>query len=333
MARKIRSARSVSSARPKHRTTTAEGAGKGKRNSEAAPSTFQFECALCGKAKGQADISTVTGEWIVECWVCGSRRYIFALADELGIKGGGYALKADAYQYLKPYTTGGLSSWQRSDAPPPPPPSDYDIREWRRMLREDGAALPYLLEVRGLSREIIAKARIGYDGRAFTVPIKDVRTREMMAVKRRYWPNPHRSGAKYMMAKASKATLYPGVLRESRSLLICCEGELDALVLWRHRLPGVTITAGMTARWRSEWDWAVKDRPVAVIYDAGARAEQQAEVRVAELLRAGAKAWVVPLSEAGLDDGQDVTDWFVTCERSRVDLLALINRERRRKKP
>ena len=81
----------------------------------------------------------------------------------------------------------------------------------------------------------------------------------------------------------------------------------------------------------------VKGRRVAVLFDADPREEEQTVSRAAELRREGADAWPVRLTEAGLSDGEDVTDWFVKYGRTRDDLLRLINRERgqrrRRKAP
>ena len=122
-------------------------------------------------------------------------------------------------------------------------------------------------------------------------------------------------------------TVYPAL---PQGPLILVAGEFDALVLLSHNLPGVTLTSGAATRWRKSWAWMVKGRRVVVIYDADPREQKQAASRAEELCWYGADAWTVPLTEAGLHSGQDISDWFNTYGRSRKRLLDLINRERRR---
>ncbi|HEX4483527.1 MAG TPA: toprim domain-containing protein [Solirubrobacteraceae bacterium] len=207
------------------------------------------------------------------------------------------------------------------------------------MLLRDDNATAYLRDVRGLSPEIIAKAQIGHNGRGFTIPIKDVRTRELVNLRIRFWPKLPLSGAKYQglaghTLENGGVTIYPGM--PGGNALVLCAGEFDALVLWRHGLPGITVTSGAATRWRKEWGWMVKGKRVAVIYDADPREEEQALSRAAELRAAGADAWRVRLSKGGLGNGEDITSWFTDQGRSQRELLNLINVERhgklRRKK-
>src|SRR6202140_281816 len=147
------------------------------------PQAFEFECALCSGNTGKANISTRTGEWVVSCWSCSQSSYLFDLADALGVPGGGWALKEDPERYLTPT--------RRVVTPgePAPLPSKDDIRAWCRMRRNDPDVVRYLLAVRGLHKRVIERARLGYDGHAVTIPIYDVRTRELVNLRRRFWPN------------------------------------------------------------------------------------------------------------------------------------------------
>lgn len=290
--------------------------------SEQRSDEFYFECPLCDKLKGRANISEGTGEWVISCWSCTDASYLFDLAETLGVHGGGWMLKEDPRKYLAPYIT---RESNRPSEPSPLPMSD-DISAWREMLHEEPKAMRYLLHERDLSRAIIAKYALGYDGRAFTLPILDVRTRKLGNLKRRFWPRLPASGVKYMGKRGREATLYPGL--PATGPLVLCEGELDALVLRRWRLPSVTVTTGMATRWRSEWG-DVDGRRIAVLYDAGKRGQQQAANRVAELRRMGADAWVVRLGNTGMKDGEDVTDWFVTYGRTRSHLINFMNHEYR----
>jgi hypothetical protein len=323
--------RSVDGARPKQRTDATAGRADTNSTSDAALDAFDFDDPVTGDV-ARAD-ENPDGSWVLAPWKLVSSGWLFDLAKEIGLRDA-YALKENPRKYLAEYI--------RRDVrrrPPADLPTGYDIGGWRHMLLKDEDATAYLRDVRGLSPEIIAKAQIGYDGKAFTIPIKDVRTRELVNLRRRYWPKLPPSGAKYQglagrTLENGGVTIYPGM--PGGNALVLCAGEFDALVLWRHGLPGITVTSGAATRWRKEWAWMVKGKRVAVIYDADPREEEQALSRAAELRAAGADAWRVRLSKAGLGNGEDLTDWFVDQGRSQRELLNLINSERhgklRRKK-
>jgi hypothetical protein len=267
---------------------------------------------------------------VISCWSCSQGSYLFDLANALGVPGGGYTLKEDPRKYLAPCIRRNV----RRAAAPDPLPSDDDIRAWCRMRRNDPDVMRYLLAERGLSKRVVERARLGYDGRAVTIPIYDVRTRELVNLRRRYWPNPPVSGGKYRGLAGRTidnggVTVYPWL---PPGPVILTAGEFDALVLWSHGLPGISVTTGAATRWRQEWAWIAKGRRIVVIYDGDPREQEQAVSRAAELRRAGADAWTVRLTKAGLRDGEDVTDWFVKHGRSKADLLRLINRERNPRK-
>lgn len=286
---------------------------------------FDFACPLCDGVKGRANISTRSGEWVISCWSCSQGSYLFDLAEALRVPGGGYTLKEDPRKYLAPY----IRRRVKRAVEPDPLPSSDDIRAWCRMRRNDPDVMRYLLAERGLNKRVVERARLGYDGRAVTIPIFDVRARELVNLRRRYWPNPPVSGGKYRGLAGRTATVYPWL---SPGSLILVAGEFDALVLLSNGLPGISVTTGAATRWRQEWDWIAKGRRMVVIYDADPREQEQAISRAAELRRAGADAWPVRLTKAGLSNGEDVTDFFTKHGRSANDLLRLINSERNPRK-
>ena len=137
------------------------------------PRGFEFECPLCDGVKGRANVDARTGEWVISCWYCSQRSYLFDLADALRVPGGGYRLKEDPHRWLEPYV-------RRTASKPTKPeslPSAEDIRAWRRMLDNDPDVMRYLLAERGISRHVIERTHLGYDGDAITIPIYHVRTR------------------------------------------------------------------------------------------------------------------------------------------------------------
>jgi hypothetical protein len=198
---------------------------------------------------------------------------------------------------------------------------------WHQAALEE-PRLSYLHEKRGLSLETLAQHLIGYDGRAFTIPIyapgRHGRGRRLVSVKYRYWPG-------YWFKKAngrevSKRTitdggssLYPFPLPAGGVLL--GGGELDVLLCRQHGLPAISTTCG--ANLPEHLVPALAGRRVAVAYDVGE--EVQANLTVMRLRRqGGCEAWVVPLRERMTDDGDDLTDWFVKYGYTEIELLRLI---------
>jgi hypothetical protein len=78
---------------------------------------------------------------------------------------------------------------------------------------------------------------------------------------------------------------------------------------------------------KEEWARLFRGRRVPVVYDA-VDARDAANGTAAKLCAAGADAWVVDLASAGLKNGEDITDWFVTYGRNKADLIDLILRSR-----
>jgi hypothetical protein len=265
------------------------------------------------------------GSWVLAPWKLVDRSWLFDLAEAIGLRDA-LALKEDPRKYLAPFITSNV----RKPKPEPLPSLGY-LHELHKRALADADVMWYLESERGLSTKVIEQALLGYDGRAITKPIFDVKTPDKLVnVKRRYWPHVPigRDGKpmKYMIRAGSTASVYP-FLQDGPLILVA--GEFDALVLQSNGLPGISNTAGAATRWRADWTWIVEGRRIAVMYDADTREQDQAISRAAELRRTGAEdAWPVRLTEAGLSDGDDATDWFVKHGRSRADLLSLIKRER-----
>jgi len=197
-----------------------------------------------------------------------------------------------------------------------------------------GAPLEHLLTERGLSEEIIARYTLGWDGAAFTLPIYSVRKRQLVNLRRRSWPGPFPSGARYVgLAGRTKRNggvqLYPDVPR--RGGLLVCGGEMDALVARSHGLPSVSCTAGVATAWIRSWNRLIAGRNVVVAYDVGE--EAHAERRVTALRHAGANAWAVDLGSTGLAEKEDLTDWFVRHGRDAEGLRALAKTTRPKRRP
>jgi hypothetical protein len=188
----------------------------------------------------------------------------------------------------------------------------------------DDRALRYVTRQRGLTRRTIRDYLLGFDGRAIVIPVLDRRGR-VLNVRRRLL-SPSIDGPKITGLRGRAARLYPG--GEHRRTLLLGEGELDVLLARQHGLPAMTSTAGTS--WSSSWDRHIARRSIAVLYDSGEQSFRLARNRAKALIVAGAaEAWAVDLRQAGLADGEDVTDWFLTYNFSVKKLVMLIRRARR----
>jgi hypothetical protein len=215
--------------------------------------------------------------------------------------------------------------WAGAKNEPDPLPSAERVDDWRRILRRTPAAVAYL-RARGLSASTCRDARLGFDGTAITIPVYSA-AGDVVNVKRRFLDPT--ADPKTLSLRGRGAQLYPDIPSAGRLLLF--EGEFDVLIARQHGVLGAfTGTIGMGWLGNGAWDWAIRDRAVAIVYDAGRPAYLKAKAQAANLLRRGASdTWVVNLAAAGLKPNDDVSDWFVKYGRSAADLRRLIRRERR----
>lgn len=186
-------------------------------------------------------------------------------------------------------------------------------------LRDDPERLDYLTSARGLGTETIGLYEIGWDGRAYTIPIYD--ETGLLVNIRRYDPEgePKMSNTP---GHGSPAQLYLRDGRfEHRENVFLCEGEWDALLLRDRGLTAVTGTGG-AGTFRAEWAEAFAGKAVWIVYDCDEAGRRGAET-AARAIAPHAKQ--VAIVDLGLDNGQDLTDWFVTHGRTLDELRALLN--------
>jgi DNA primase len=105
---------------------------------------------------------------------------------------------------------------------------------------------------RMLSDRIIDGQLLGYDGRAYTIPVWHP-SGILLTIRFRRDDLLGTQGPKYYGIEGRNQTLLynQGALAGSRSVVIC-EGELDTLVLWQEGIPAVSSTngcAGMASIW------------------------------------------------------------------------------------
>lgn len=189
----------------------------------------------------------------VQCFSCGANRApLQFLADLSGLD---LVVEADAVRALAEQLTG--------DGPPPKPKAKADPAELQERVEQWCANLTlpkyapqamYLLD-RGLTLETLTKARIGYTGRAYAVPLYSP-WGCLLSVKYRRDDLAEPEAPKYWTHPGMGATVlyHPPPFRWQRSKtdvwsgpVVLTEGELDALLLAQYGVPAVSANNGVSS--------------------------------------------------------------------------------------
>lgn len=290
------------------------------------------ECPVCG-SPGKLTVEPRPPRpgfppWFVNCWTAGCKslggEWLREVAEVVGAPGGWHILD-NPLAYLDGY----LDSQVRTDREPEPLPSSASIDGHVSRLFTEPKPLDYLLRKRRLTEATICEYEIGWDGAAFTFPIRNAQG-ELVNVVRRPLPteDPKYKGLYRRTRHNGGIQLYPNVPPDGPLLL--CEGLLDALLGRQYGLPTVTSSQGVNT-FLDEWLPLFEGRRVAVCFDVGA--EKVMVGRVRALSTAGAaEAWPVRLRLVLGRGGKDLAD-YLTGGGTRQELLELIQREGRRWRP
>jgi len=216
---------------------------------------------------------------------------------------------------------GALLHSQRPAAPAEdlsPVKAEAKVRRYREALLTSPKRLAYLHEQRGLSLATIEYYQIGYDEGLdkYVLPVRDGQRRIVNF--RRYLPGAP-AGMKMRNASGhgSPPRLYPSL--PGRGWVLMVEGEWDALVALQHGLPACTGTHGTT--WLPQWSPLMADRKVVFAFDCDDAGRNAAAKYAADVAKHASEVRVLDL---GLEDREDVSDWFVKYGRSADELVAVI---------
>jgi hypothetical protein len=208
----------------------------------------------------------------------------------------------------------------------PPLPDEYEERVagWAAAL--DAERLEVLTTRRGLTPRTIRTSELGWDGECITIPVRN-RGGQLVNV-RRWRPYARDDQEKYLgIAGHNGMRLFPGPPDGRYALLV--EGEFDVLVGRQHHLPTVTSTGG-AGKWRQEWSALFNGKQVWVMPDCDQAGRDGADKIAASLHAAGVTVEIVDL---GLPDKHDLTDWFVTHQRTVEELRERLRAARRWRPP
>lgn len=188
--------------------------------------------------------------------------------------------------------------------------AESDVRAWQRRLQSNPKYLDYLTHERGLSASTIKRAEIGWNGRRYTFPIRDLDG--ILRNVRLHTPNgkpkwlPTRGHGTAMLA-------YTKSLAMRDAPVVLAAGEIDALLTQQKLGADYAVVTGTGGEGQVPKDLSpLVDREVFVAYDLDAPGRRGAAKAVEALRAAGARAQAFDLAELGLkgDHGADLSDYW-----------------------
>lgn len=181
--------------------------------------------------------------------------------------------------------------------------------------------LEYLTKQRGLSKEIIERYEIGWDGKSITIPVRGKDGRYLY-YKRRQDPakDSESNSARYLFPKGAIAELFG---RESiegdNDYAVITEGEFDCLCLIDRGIPAVSGTAGVST-FKQEWIEEITCMPnIYVCFDNDSAGREGA----IKLTRSIPGSKIVTLPDMG-EGYKDITNFFIKCGKTREDFEKLL---------
>ena len=190
---------------------------------------------------------------------------------------------------------------------PPFPYNDNHVRSWQSRLLAEGH--DEYLAGRGVSTDTVEDHEIGHNGKAYTIPVRDVNG-ELVQV-RFYDPSPKDERRKIWGVKGhGEPRLYPIDSLIEADEIIICEGEWDTLLALQHGFTAITRT-GSARVWDGEWNKRFAGMTVYLCHDMDT-AGQAGNAKVRKALEPYAAA-VYDLHlpyEITKKHGKDLTDFF-----------------------
>lgn len=202
----------------------------------------------------------------------------------------------------------------RIDLSAPEQVTKQDVKRWHRRLMNEPDALGWLLRERGLTADTARRARLGWDGRYFKIPIWSPE-RELWNV-RTYDPRPLDTRRKIWSVRGmGRARLYPigrAVASEPGEAILFTEGEWDALLASQWGYLAITRTDGAGKPWRPEWNEYFWDRRVYIVQDADVAGLGAAGTIAQALAPLARQVAVVQLPyDLKEKEGRDLTDFLL----------------------
>lgn len=183
--------------------------------------------------------------------------------------------------------------------------------------------LQYLKEVRGITLHTVTEFKLGWDyklGRV-TIPIYDENNNILNI--RKWKPKEQRKAREGKVIGITGFNLphiFPVKTLVDNQEIILCEGELDCLLLIQNEFSAITIT-GAAGVFKEQWTRYFHNKDIVIIFDSD-EAGKKAAIKVRNILYEVVKS--IKIIDLNLQDGEDVTDYYIKYNKSSENLKKLI---------
>jgi hypothetical protein len=257
---------------------------------------YYLFCPLHDDKKRSASVNFDLGKWY--CHGCGAGGSVKALVETLEGKTPGR--DPDFVPFNESDVKASTKRTQEL-------PSEGSVHGWHSALMSNRAQLAELQELRGLNVKTLTDYQIGYNGRAYTIPVRDY-DGKLVSV-RFYDPNPGEDRRKiWGVTGHNEVVLYP-VEQIDHDQLVICEGEWDALLTIQNGFHAITRT-GTAKAWNKAWNERFRGKKVYLCHDMDS-AGQGGNAKVKAALRGVASVRTISLPyPVTPKNGKDLTDYF-----------------------
>jgi len=182
-----------------------------------------------------------------------------------------------------------------------------------------------MLTKHGINNDSIVKFQIGLHPGTHRVMIPILDNKGLVCDIRSYKYNPKDNEPKIVSQAKARTTLFAAGDVAAADTIILAEGEFKAILLHQMGFVAVSSNHG-AASWKEEFTHALRGKDVVIIYDVDKAGRTAATKRCIELHKKAKSVKNVYLDAVEDIIGGDVTDYFVSRQRSPEDLRQLINK-------
>lgn len=194
----------------------------------------------------------------------------------------------------------------------PIPLGDKVMSDRISALHRHPEVLQFLQEKRKLTREIIERARLGYDETRERIVIPMIGPDGTVVRSRLYDWQKKFPGRKLIWGEGDRLPrLYPFWALEHDELLLCA-GEMDCLAAWSLGIPAITGTGG-EKKWSPIFTSALAGKRITICYDLDPEGQNGARLVAGDLVKVAAEVRILtlPLPWRQKGDPKDLTDWII----------------------
>jgi len=277
-------------------------------------------CPFHDDRKPSLAINIETGKWYCHaCGFGGDPLEFLERRENLDFKEALKALAEFVGQTHLDLGKKGVSREKKKSRQKLPPPTPEELAAYQKTLWANKNCLSFLLKERGLSKEVIRRFKLGFDParKAYVIPLFEG---EKLVAFRRYRPGVKEN--RFSWQGKFEGLFGLSSVKNTSLPVILCEGEMDALCAISRGFQAVSGTHGAPT-FKPQWAESLRGLDVVIAYDQDKAGRDGALKAAQALLETAARVRVISWPEF-MEEGQDLTDFFVKHRRTPEDFLDLM---------